>query len=72
MQLIENNIYSYHGAHPTPWVVLSRHAAYSPEEVLVSLWIKELHYVNNSSSNKGMIQPTTCYGNRKDVRARSH
>ena len=44
----------------------------SPEEVLVSLWIRELHYVNNNSANKRMIQATNCYGKQKDVRAKSH
>ena len=43
-------------------IILSRHATYSPEEVLVSLWIRELHYVNNSSAKKRMIQATTYYG----------
>ena len=68
MQLIENNIYSL----SYQCVVLSRHAAYSPEEVLISLWIRELHYVNNSSAKKRMIQATSFYGERKDVRAKSH
>ena len=49
----------------------SRLEAYSPKEVLVSLWIKELHYVNNSSVKKRMIQATSC-GKQKDVHAESN
>ena len=71
MQLIENNVNSFYSTHPT-CVILSRHAAYSSEEVLVSPWIRELHYVNNSSVTKRMIQATTCYGERKHVRAKNH
>ena len=54
MQLIENNINSFHDAHPTHVLALVD-VAFSPEEVMVSLWIRELHYVNNSSAKDRMI-----------------
>ena len=72
MQLIENNINSFHGGHPTHLSSLVDMQLIRPKEVLVSLWMRELHYVNNSSASKRMIQARTWYGERKDVRAKSH
>ena len=54
-----------------PSIILSRQAAYSVEEVLVSLWIRELYSINNNNVKKRMIKATTCYGEWKDVRAKS-
>ena len=71
MQLIGNNNHTnlLNGAHPTHVSSLVDMQLISLKRFLVSLWIRELHYVNNISAEKRMIQATTCYGERKDLRA---
>ena len=72
MQLIENNINSFHGAHPThvsslldmQFIPLKGFwYLYGPESFTMSIIVVP---------RKRMLQATTCYEERKDVHAKSH
>ena len=72
MQLIENNVNSFYGAHPTHVSCLVDTPFICPKRFWYLILLRELHFVSNSSAKKRMIQHTTCYGEQKDKRAKSH
>ena len=72
MQLIENNIYSFHGAHPTHVSSLVDMPLIPPKRFwyLYRSWSFTMSII--VVPIKRILQTTTCYGKRKDVRDRSH